>query len=113
MERYIENMFIDTIEELTDYCFYVPTDEHSSGFNEVKFEMTDLYFKDEESGKDEFIYRVYEENGKVEEITFYEITNKYPKFILDKRFAFDGKFETWDRLKKAFDGELDIVLLEI
>lgn len=92
------------ILELTNDKFYVPTEEHSSGFNQIEiYDMEDGTFS------------ITEENGCCVDkyLTFEEILAEYPKFTLSREFAFYNKFETWDRLEKALKGEIEIKLLEI
>ena len=102
--KIVEKQFVRTIREYTDNKFYVQTDEHSSGFNQIE-----IY--DMEDG----IYSVITENNCCIDgyLSFEEIQEEYPKFTLDKRLAFNGDFETWDRYEKAINGELEITILEI
>lgn len=92
------------ILKLTDNRIYVPTEEHSSGFNQIQI-------CDMEDGT----FAISIEDGCCIDnyLTFEEIMIEYPKFILSREFAFYNKFETWDRLEKALKGEIKITLLEI
>lgn len=101
----MEKQFLAMLKDLTDNKFYVPTNEHSSGFNEC--ELTQL--ADEDSAP---TYLINEE-GLEKELTFSELMEQYPKFTLCKRYAFEGDFETWSRFKKALDEEIEINIVEI
>lgn len=102
----LENEFIKLVEELTGGKFYIPTDEHSSGFNEVE-----IY--EVESNNSYKMYNVEEENNADKSMTFDEVISKYPTFTLSKRLAFNGEFETWTRYEKALNGEIKINIIEL
>ena len=90
----IEDKFIKTIDEINYFKFYVPTDEHSSGFNEIE-----LY--DNGNG----VYTIYKEGFEIEECNFKTIVNRYDKFTLDKKYAFEGKFVNWNEFELACNGK--------
>lgn len=99
----VEEEFLKLLE-LTDNKFYIPTDEHSSGFNEVEL-----------FNQDDGTYCVEIEGNCCCDnyLNFEGIKYKFPKFALDRSYAFYDKFETWDRFEKAIKGEINLVLLEI
>lgn len=97
----MEKQFLALLRDLTDNRFYVPTYSHSSGFNECY--LINL---------DDEVFLINEE-GEEKELTFNEIISQYPKITLSKRYAFECKFETWDRFKEAIDGKIKINIVEI
>lgn len=87
-----------------EIAFYVPTDEHSSGFNKIKL----YYFK---YGNE---YNITEENNYDEDYYSFEyIINKYPKITLDREYAFYGKFVSWEDIESAFKDEKEIDLVRL
>jgi hypothetical protein len=105
--KYLEEQFLDFWKHCygnQDICFYVPTDEHSSGFN--KIEIDDM-------GDGE--YSITEEDGCCvdEYLTFEGIIEKYSKITLDREYAFYNKFESWQDIELAFKGEKEIDLVRL
>ena len=97
-----EKEFMNLIKEYTDWKFYVPTDEHSSGFNMVEItDWNDTYDSDEEN-------ECTDSN-----ITFEDLVNKYPKFALMRDYAYYEKWTTWQEFKDAIDGKIEIDLLRL
>jgi len=105
----LEEYFLMSIRELTDEKFYVPTDMHSSGFNQVEI----YKLEGDELGSEIEVYNVSEENEADVELTFNELMEKYPKFTLGRELAYYNKFETWDRYQKALNNEIEITLIEL
>lgn len=106
--KYLEKEFI----QFHKHCygsqtisFYVPTDEHSSGFNNIKIESDD---DDEE-------YSITEEGCCYinEYSTFEEIVKEFPKITLDREYAFYGKFVSWEDIEQAFKGEKELDLVRL
>ena len=91
--------------ENQEISFYVPTDEHSSGFNQVEL----YYFEDDGE------YYITEEIdcNDNEYLTFEEIVHKYPKITLDRGYAFYGKFVSWEDIELALKGEKEIDLVRL
>ena len=105
--KYLEEQFLDFWKHCygnQTISFYVPTDEHSSGFNEIKIESDE----DEE-------YSITEEGCCYinEYSTFEEIVKEYPKITLDREYAFYGKFVSWEDIELAFKGEKEIDLVRL
>ena len=104
--KYLEEKFIQLHKDLygnQTISFYVPTEEHSSGFNEIKIES-----EDEE-------YSITEEGCCYinEYSTFKEIVKEYPKITLDREYAFYNKFISWEDIELAFKGEKEIDLVRL
>ena len=101
---FLEKEFIKLISEVSNNKFYMPTDEHSSGFNQIEID-------DMEDGT----YSISMEDMCCIDryLTFVEIIEEYPKITLSKNHAFYGNFCIWDDIYKAFKGEKYIELLEI
>jgi hypothetical protein len=104
--KYLEKEFIEFHEHCygnQDITFYVPTDEHSSGFNRIKIES-------EGFGE----YSVYEEECcSSDYLTFEDIIKKHAKITLDREYAFYNKFETWEDIELAFKGEKEVDLVRL
>lgn len=103
--KYLEEQFLDFWKHCygnQDISFYVPTDEHSSGFNEVK-----IYSLDDGE------YDIDEECNIEDCLKFKDIIDKYPKITLDQEYAFYGKFVSWEDIKLAFKGEKEIDLVRL
>jgi hypothetical protein len=104
--KYLEEQFLEFWKHCygnQDISFYVSTDEHSSGFNQIKIES-------EGFGE----YSVYEEDCcSSDYLIFEDIIKKYPKITLNREYAFYGKFETWEDIELAFKGEKEIDLVRI
>ena len=108
----VEKEFLKLITDLTDKVIYVKTENHSSGFNEVK--LDELFKADKDFlSREKRLYLVNEENEAEDYLTFIEVMKKYPEFTLDKRLAFCGNFETWERLEKSLKEEMRINLLDM
>lgn len=90
--------------ELTKNKFYVPTEEHSSGFNQIEvYDMEDGTYS-----------ITIEDNCCVDMYLDFEgLKAEFPKFTLDNRFAFFGTFETWDRFERALKGEISIDIITL
>ncbi len=93
--------------ELIGFEFYVPTDNHSSGFNKCEI------FVISEIQDSKTTYSVAEEGYGMEELTFTELMNRYPEFTFNKKQAFEGEFETWERFYKAITGKIKLNLITI
>ena len=105
--KYLEEKFIQLHKDLygnQTISFYVPTDEHSSGFNRIEID-------DIEDGT----YSLTEEDGCCVDdyLTFEEIVNKYPKITLDREYAFYNKFESWEDIEQAFKGNKEVDLCRL
>ena len=105
----MEEKFIKLIGMLTEDKFYVPTDMHSSGFNRVEI----CKIESDKIKNPNNMYHVEEENEGDALLTFSELTEKYPRFILDRRLAFYNNFVTWEEYKTALDGQKKITLIEL
>lgn len=105
IEKEFKEFYIHCYGENQEISFYVPTDEHSSGFNKIEL----YYYEDDNE------YSVAEENYScVDEcLNFKEIIHKYPKIILDREYAFYGKFVTWEDIELALKGEKEIDLVRL
>lgn len=105
--KFLQEQFLDFWKHCygnQDISFYVPTEEHSSGFN--KIEIADM-----EDGE----YSITEEDGCCIDtyLTFEEILKEYPKITLDREYAFYGKFVSWEDIELAFKGEKEIDLVRL
>lgn len=107
IEKEFKEFYANCYGENQDISFYVPTDEHSSGFDKVEL----YYFEDDEE------YDVTEECdcNNNEYLNFEDIIHKYPKITLDREYAFYGKFVAWEDIESALKGEskngIDLVRL--
>jgi hypothetical protein len=106
--KYLEEKFIQLQKELygehEPVSFYVPTEEHSSGFNKIEID-------DMSDGE----YSITEEDSCCvdEYLTFEGIVEKYPKITLNREYAFYCKFESWEDIELAFKGEKEIDLVRL
>lgn len=105
--KYLEKEFTKIYRGLygdnEDISFYVPTTEHSSGFNNV------------ELWKDEGEYSVTEEDECCvgDYLTFEQIVEKYPYITLDREYAFYNKFVPWEDIEQALTGNKEIDLVRL
>jgi len=106
--KYLEENFIKLHKDLygnQPIIFYVPTEEHSSGFDKIEID-------DMEDGE----YDVTQENEcryPDDYLIFEEIVKDYPKITLDREYAFYGKFVSWEEIEQAFMGNLKIDFFRI
>jgi hypothetical protein len=103
--KFLQEQFLDFWKHCygnQDISFYVPTDEHSSGFEKVEIEQ----FNDNE-------FDVISESGYSHLINFAEIVKDFPKITLDREYAFYNKFVSWEDIELAFKGEKEIDLVSL
>lgn len=100
----LEKEFIKLIGEYSENKFYTPTDEHSSGFNQIEID-------DMEDGT----YSISIEDSCCVDIylTFKELIEEYPKVTLSRGLAFYKEFCTWKDIDMAFKGDKEINLIEL
>lgn len=103
----VEKNFLQLESELIGFEFYVPTDNHSSGFNRCE-----IFVISEIQGS-KITYSVTEEGYGMKELTFAELMNRYPEFTFNKILAFQGEFETWGRFYDAIIGKIKLNLISI
>lgn len=103
----VEKNFLQLISELIGFEFYVLTNNHSSGFNKCEI------FIISEVQDSKITYSVTEEGYGMKELTFEELMNSYPQFTFNKKLAFEGEFETWERFYEAIIGKIKLNLIAI
>ncbi|HBJ1650856.1 TPA: hypothetical protein LA460_000074 [Clostridium botulinum] len=103
LEKEFTKMYKGLYGDSEELGFYVPTVEHSSGFNKV------------ELWKDEDEYSVTEEDECCidEYLKFEEIIKRYPYITLDREYAFHSNFVTWEDIEQALKGNKEIDLVRL
>ena len=103
----VEKNFLQLESEVIGFEFYVPTNNHSSGFNKCEI----IVISEVQGSK--ITYSVTEEGYGMKELTFEELINSYPEFTFNKNLAFGGEFETWERFYDAIIGKIKLNLIAI
>jgi hypothetical protein len=103
----VEQKFLVLENEVIGLEFYVPTNSHSSGFNKCE-----IFLISEIEGSS-IIYSVIEEGCEKVEITFEQLMICYPEFTFNKKSAFEGNFEIWERFYNAIIGKINLNLIAI
>lgn len=105
--KYLEENFINECKKLHGnrfIIFYIPTNEHSSGFDEVELKPYE---------KDKNFYNVYIEGELTSRFTFDIILKEFPFVILDRKNAFERKFACWKDIELALKEEKEIDLVRL
>lgn len=99
--EFLEKDFVDTYRNAfgnydSEITFYVPTKEHSSGFEQVEIQKHE---------GDKYYEVTPELSEHLDAASFKDITNKYPLITLSREYAFYNKFTSWEDIYLACRGK--------